>query len=211
MPENKIIFEKSAPGRWGVSLPASDVPEKPLIDAISTKLLRDSPANLPEVTESQVMRHYINLSTKNHHVDKDFYPLGSCTMKYNPKINDAMSALPGFSGIHPNQPEESVQGALHILYECEKMLCKITGMNAATLQPNAGSQGELLGIFLMKKYHKNNGENRKYILVPDTAHGTNFASIVIGGYETRILKSNSRGRVDITDLKSKLNKDVAGS
>ena len=116
MPENKIIFEKSAPGRWGVSLPESDVPEKPLIDTISTKLLRDTPANLPEVTESQVMRHYINLSTKNHHVDKDFYPLGSCTMKYNPKINDAMAVLPGFSGIHPNQPEESVQGALHILY-----------------------------------------------------------------------------------------------
>ena len=210
MPENQIIFEKSAPGRWGVSLPESDVPEKPLKDAISAELLRETPINLPEVTEPQVLRHYVNLSTKNHHVDKDFYPLGSCTMKYNPKINDAMSVLPGFSGIHPNQPEESVQGALHILYEFEKMLCKITGMNAATLQPNAGSQGELLGIFLMTKYHKINGENRKYILVPDTAHGTNFASIVIGGYETSILKSNSRGRVDITDLKSKLNKDVAG-
>jgi len=210
MPENQIIFEKSAPGRWGVSLPASDVPEKPLKDAISAELLRETPINLPEVTEPQVLRHYVNLSTKNHHVDKDFYPLGSCTMKYNPKINDAMSVLPGFSGIHPNQPEESVQGALHILYEFEKMLCKITGMNAATLQPNAGSQGELLGIFLMTKYHKINGENRKYILVPDTAHGTNFASIVIGGYETRILKSDRRGRVDISDLKSKLDKDVAG-
>ena len=209
MPENKIIFEKSSPGRWGVSLPESDVPEKPLIDAISMELLRNTPVNLPEVTEPQVVRHYINLSTKNHHVDKDFYPLGSCTMKYNPKINDAMSALPGFSGIHPNQPEESVQGALHILYELEKMLCKITGMYAATLQPNAGSQGELLGILLMTKYHEINGENRKYILIPETAHGTNFASIVIGGYETSILKSNSRGRVDITDLKSKLNKDVA--
>ncbi len=119
MPENKIIFEKSSPGRLGVSLPESDVPEKPLIDAISAELLRNTPVNLPEVTEPQVVRHYINLSTKNHHVDKDFYPLGSCTMKYNPKINDAMSALPGFAGIHPNQPEESVQGALqNNRYEC---------------------------------------------------------------------------------------------
>ncbi len=207
---NQIIFEKSSHGRWGVSLPASDVPEKPLEDTISKDLLRDTPANLPEVTEPQVVRHYVNLSTKNHHVDKDFYPLGSCTMKYNPKINDAMAALPGLSGIHPNQPDESVQGALHIIYELENMLCKITGMHAATLQPNAGSQGELLGIFLMTKYHGINGNRRKYILVPDTAHGTNFASIVIGGYEPRILKSDHRGRVDISDLKSKLDKDVAG-
>ena len=207
---NKIIFEKSIRGRWGVSLPISDAPEKSFSDTISPDLLRGTSANLPEVTEAQVIRHYVNLSTKNHHVDKDFYPLGSCTMKYNPKINDAMSALPGFSSIHPNQPEESVQGALHIIYELEKMLCKITGMHSVTLQPNAGSQGELLGIFLMKKYHGNNGDKRKYILIPETAHGTNFASIVIGGYETCILKSDKRGRVDILDLKSKLDKNVAG-
>ena len=210
MQENKIIFEKSSPGRCGVSLPTSDVPDKVLTDTISQDLLRDIPANLPEVTESQVVRHYVNLSTKNHHVDKDFYPLGSCTMKYNPKINDAMAMLPGICGIHPNQPEESVQGALHIIFELEEMLCKITGMHAATLQPNAGSQGELLGIFLMKKYHENNGDNRKYILLPQTAHGTNFASVVIGGYETLILQSDDRGRVDIADLKSKLDNNVAG-
>ena len=210
MKENQIIFEKSSPGRWGVSLPESDVPEKKLSDTISPDLLRDTPANLPEVTEPQVMRHYVNLSTLNHHVDKDFYPLGSCTMKYNPKINDAMAVLPGFSGIHPNQPVESVQGALHIIYELERMLCKITGMHSATLQPNAGSQGELLGIFLMTKYHEINGKKRKYILVPETAHGTNFASIVIGGYEPRILQSDDRGRVDISDLKLKLDKEVAG-
>ena len=210
MRRNKIIFEKSSPGRLGVSLPISDVPKKLLTDTISPDLLRDTPVHLPEVTESQVIRHYVNLSIKNHHVDKDFYPLGSCTMKYNPKINDAMSALPGFAGIHPNQLEESVQGALHIIHELEKMLCKITGMYAATLQPNAGSQGELLGIILMKKYHKMKGEKRKYILVPETAHGTNFASIIIGGYETRILKSDTRGRIDISDLKCKLDKNVAG-
>ena len=210
MSENKIIFEKSSPGRWGVSLPTSDVPEKLLSDTISPDLLRGKPANLPEVTEPQVIRHYVNLSIKNHHVDKDFYPLGSCTMKYNPKINDAMSILPGFSNIHPNQPDESIQGALHIQYELEQMLCKITGMYAATLQPNAGSQGELLGILLMMRYHEINGKKRKYILIPDTAHGTNFASIAIGGYETRILKSDHRGRVDILDLQSKLDDNVAG-
>ena len=210
MQKNKIIFEKSLPGRLGVSLPESDVPKVPLVSTISADVLRDTPASLPEVTEAQVIRHYVNLSIKNHHVDKDFYPLGSCTMKYNPKINDAMAVLPGFAGIHPNQPEESVQGALHIFYELEKMLCKITGMHAATLQPNAGSQGELLGILLMSKYHEINGENRKYIIVPDTAHGTNFASIVIGGYETRIVNSDDRGRIDISDLNSKLDQDVAG-
>ena len=210
MMDNKLLFEKSAKGRQGIYLPISDVPEISLSDSISKDLLRSTPANLAEVSEPQVVRHYVNLSTKNHHVDKDFYPLGSCTMKYNPKINDAMATLPEFSGIHPNQPEASVQGALHILYELEKMLCKITGMYSATLQPNAGSQGELLGILLMKKYHKLKGEKRKYILIPDTAHGTNFASVIIGGYETRILKSDDRGRVDLLDLKSKLDKNVAG-
>ena len=131
-------------------------------------------------------------------------------MKYNPKINDKVAQMQGFAGIHPYQPVETVQGALHLLYELEKMLCKITGMSAVTLQPNAGSQGELLGIFLMKKYHDSNNEKRKYILVPDTAHGTNFSSIVIGGFKTRVIQSDRRGRVDINDLKNKLDQNVAG-
>ena len=123
-------------------------------------MLRNNKANLPEVSEPEVIRHYLNLSIKNHHVDKDFYPLGSCTMKYNPKINDKVAQMQGFAGIHPYQPVETVQGALHLLYELEKMLCNITGMSAVTLQPNAGSQGELLGIFLMKKFHDSNNENQ---------------------------------------------------
>ena len=207
---SEVIFEKSVHGRKGFSLPKCDVPEQKLTDNIPNDLLRSVPANLPEVTEPQVLRHFVNLSTKNHHVDKDLYPLGSCTMKYNPKINDAMASLPGLSGIHPDQPEELSQGALHIMYELEQMLCKITGMNAVTLQPSAGSQGELLGIFLMTKYHEKKNGKRKYILIPDTAHGTNFASIVLGGYETRVLKSDARGRVDLDNLKYQLNEDIAG-
>ena len=210
MLDSKVIFEKSVKGRLGMSVPRADVPEIKFSDNISKKLLRNNKANLPEVSEPEIIRHYLNLSIKNHHVDKDFYPLGSCTMKYNPKINDKVAQMQGFAGIHPYQPVETVQGSLHLLYELEKMLCKITGMPAVTLQPNAGSQGELLGIFLMKKYHDSNNEKRKYILVPDTAHGTNFSSIVIGGFSTRVIQSDRRGRVDINDLKNKLDENVAG-
>ncbi len=210
MSDSRVIFEKSVKGRIGVSLPESDVPEIPFTDTISPELLRDKPAELPEVSEPQVVRHYVNLSVKNHHIDRDFYPLGSCTMKYNPKINDALASLPGFANIHPDQPAETVQGALHIMYELEQMLLKISGMSDATLQLCAGSQGEFAGLLIMKKYHEKNGENRKYIIIPETAHGTNPASVVLSGFEPREIKSDKRGRVDIEDLKSKLDKEVAG-
>ena len=210
MSDSRVIFEKSVKGRIGVSLPESDVPEIPFTNTISPELLRDIPAELPEVSEPQVVRHYVNLSVKNHHIDRDFYPLGSCTMKYNPKINDALASLPGFAKIHPNQPVETVQGALHIMYELEQMLLKITGMSNATLQLSAGSQGEFAGILIMKKYHEKNGEKRKYIIIPETAHGTNPASVVLGGFEPREVKSDKRGRVDLEDLKSKLDQEVAG-
>jgi len=210
MSDSKVIFEKSIKGRLGVSLPNRDVPKVNISDNISKNMLRNKKVKLPEVSEPQVIRHYLNLSLKNHHVDKDFYPLGSCTMKYNPKINDKIANSQGFSSIHPNQPEGTVQGALCLLYELEEMLCKITGMSTITLQPNAGSQGELLGVLLMKKYHESNNEKRKYILIPDTAHGTNFSSIAIGGFIPLVIKSDKRGRVDIKDLKNKLNKNVAG-
>ena len=210
MSDSRVIFEKSVKGRIGVSLPESDVPEIPFTDTISPELLRDKPAELPEVSEPQVVRHYVNLSVKNHHIDRDFYPLGSCTMKYNPKINDALASLPGFANIHPDQPAETVQGALHIMYELEQMLLKISGMSDATLQLCAGSQGEFAGLLIMKNYHEKNGENRKYIIIPETAHGTNPASVVLSGFEPREIKSDKRGRVDIEDLKSKLDKEVAG-
>ena len=210
MSDSRVIFEKSVKGRMGVALPKSDVPEISLSDSISPELLRESPAKLPEVSEPQVVRHYVNLSVKNHHVDKDFYPLGSCTMKYNPKINDALASLSGFANIHPHQADEMVQGALHIMFELEQMLLKITGMSEATLQPSAGSQGEFAGILIMKKYHKKNGEKRKYIIIPETAHGTNPASVSLGGFKPREVKSDNRGRVDLEDLKSKLDDEVAG-
>ena len=210
MSDSRVIFEKSVKGRMGVALPKSDVPEISLADSISPELLRKSPAKLPEVSEPQVVRHYVNLSIKNHHVDKDFYPLGSCTMKYNPKINDALASLSGFANIHPHQPAENVQGALHIMFELEQMLLKITGMSEATLQPSAGSQGEFAGILIMKKYHEKNGEKRKYIIIPETAHGTNPASVSLGGFTHREVESDNRGRVDLEDLKSKLDHEVAG-
>ena len=206
----KVIFEKSTKGRIGISLPSLDVPKLNISDNISNKLLRSNTPNLPEVSEPQVVRHYINLSVKNHHVDKDFYPLGSCTMKYNPKINDSLASLPGFKYIHPLQSDLTVQGSLKILYDLEQMLLKITGMSNATLQPSAGSQGEFAGILIMKKFHKKNMEDRKYIIIAETAHGTNPASVILGGFIPREVKSNKQGRVDINDLKSKLDNDVAG-
>ena len=205
-----IIFDKSVKGRMGVKLPVSQVPSVELSKNISSALLREIPAELPEITEPEVVRHFVNLSTKNHHVDKDFYPLGSCTMKYNPKINDVIASMPGFAGLHPDQPEETTQGALQLMYELEQMMKKITGMSRVTLQPSAGSQGEFVGILMMKKYHEKNGENRKYIIIPETAHGTNPASVILGGFKTRQVKSDSRGRVDIEDLKSKVDAEVAG-
>jgi glycine dehydrogenase subunit 2 len=131
-------------------------------------------------------------------------------MKYNPKINDAIASMPGFAGLHPDQPEESVQGALQLMYELEQMMKKVTGMSRVTLQPSAGSQGEFVGILMIKKYHEKNGEDRKYIIIPETAHGTNPASVILGGFKTLQVKSDDRGRVDIEDLKSKVDSDVAG-
>ena len=206
-----IIFDKSVKGRLGVKLPKLDVPSVELSDHIDSSLLRNKSADLPEVTEPQVVRHFVNLSTKNHHVDKNLYPLGSCTMKYNPKINDAIASLSGFSGLHPDQSENSVQGALELMYELEQMLKKITGMARVTLQPSAGSQGEFVGILMIKKYHQLNGDNnKKYIIIPETAHGTNPASVVLGGFKTRKVKSDDRGRVDIDHLKSIVDFDTAG-
>ena len=178
--------------------------------SFSGEELRSNSANLPEVTEPDVVRHYTNLSSKNHHVDKDVYPLGSCTMKYNPKVNDMMAGLPGLSSIHPAQPEETVQGALAIMAGLEEQLKAMTGMERFTLQPTAGSQGELVGVLIMQAYHAKNGDNRKQILIPDTAHGTNPATVAMGGCDVLQVKSDERGRVDLDDLRQKLSPEVAG-
>ncbi len=206
----KLIFDYSSKGKIGVSLPVKSAEEKAIKEYIPETLLRKSDLNLPEVSEPEVVRHFTNLSTMNHHIDKGFYPLGSCTMKYNPKINDKIAGLPGFANIHPLQPEKTIQGALELMYDLEKMLCAITGMHSVTLQPAAGSHGELTGVMVMKKYHESKGEQRKYILVPDSAHGTNPSSAYSANFKTIALKSNERGCIDINDLEEKMTEEVAG-
>ncbi len=206
----KLLFELGREGRKGHILPRCDVPEKPIGEVIPVQHLRENPADLPQVAENEVVRHYTALSTMNHHVDKSFYPLGSCTMKYNPKINEKLAGIPAFSQLHPDQNLSQVQGALQILYELQEYLKSITGMDAVTLQPAAGSQGELVGLLLMQRYHKAKRENRSIILIPDSAHGTNPASAAISGYKIETLKSNNRGVVDLNDLKAKISRDVAG-
>lgn len=206
----KLIFKESKTGKSGYSVSQPDIPEHPLEEFIRSKLLRAGKVNLPEVSEPEVVRHFTNLSVKNHHVDKDFYPLGSCTMKYNPKINEKIASLDGFTGIHPLQSVKSVQGALKVIWELEQMLLKITGMSSATLQPSAGAQGEFIGLLIMKKFHDENGDPRKFILIPETAHGTNPASVVLAGYQIKKIKSDDRGRVDLEHLKNNLNDEIAG-
>lgn len=204
-----LIFEKSRRGCKGYTLPASDVPTEDVAGLIPARFLRAEKADLPEVQENEVVRHFINLSTLNHHVDKGMYPLGSCTMKYNPKVNELTSSLPGLAGIHPLQPGESAQGALKLMYELQEHLREICGMKAVSLQPAAGAHGELCGIFMIRKYHEKHGRARKKVLVPDSAHGTNPASAAIAGYTTVSVKSNEHGLTDLDDLRSKLDEDVA--
>ena len=202
-----LIFEKTSVGRKAVELPSLDVPEKS--DLIPKNMLRNE-LNLPELSEIDVVRHYTELSRRNFGVDTGFYPLGSCTMKYNPKINEDIARLPGFTNIHPLAPQEINQGALQLIYELEKDLCEITGMERFTLQPAAGSHGELTGVMIIKKYFEVKGEKRNKILIPDSAHGTNPASAALCEFEVETIKSNSEGCIDLEDLKEHLNKDVAG-
>ena len=206
----KLLFELSKEGRRGHILPDCDVPEKSIESMIDTKHLRNQSADLPQIAENEVVRHYTALSTMNHHVDKSFYPLGSCTMKYNPKINEKLAAITGFSQLHPDQDPAAVQGALEILYELQEYLKEITGMDAVTLQPAAGSQGELVGLLLMQQYHSAKNENRNIILIPDSAHGTNPASAAIAGYQIKTICSNDKGVIDLDDLKKKISTEVAG-
>jgi len=205
----KLIFELGSEGQYGCNLPESDVPKMNLNDMIPQKYLRNKSARLPKVSEPEVVRHFVNLSTLNHHVDKAFYPLGSCTMKYNPKINEETQDLKGFRSLHPQQPDETTQGALQLLYEMAEYLCEISGLSAVTLQPSAGAHGELTGLMIIRAYHEAKGNKRKYVLIPDSAHGTNPASVSISGYQSMQIKSNESGLVDLEDLKAKLNEDTA--
>ena len=206
----RTLFDKSDPGKTGYILPALDVPKSLLEKHIDKKLLKTTSFNMPQLTEPEVVRHFVNLSVKNHHVDKDFYPLGSCTMKYNPKINDTLASISGFSGMHPEQLDSSAQGSLKLMSLLQEMLLKITGMDSITLQPCAGSQGEFVGILMMKKFHSEKGNLKDHIIIPETAHGTNPASVILAGYKTVEVKTDARGRVDVDDLKSKTNSQTAG-
>ena len=205
MQTEPLIFELSSPGRVGATLPACDVPTTPLPQNTRTSL------NLPEVSEVDVVRHYTRLSQKNYCVDLGMYPLGSCTMKYNPKMNEDAVRLTGFTQIHPYQDPESVQGTLQMLFELQQYLAEISGLPGVTLQPAAGAQGELTGILVIRAYHVARGDAKRLkILVPDSAHGTNPATSSMVGYQVVQVKSDARGNVDLEDLRRVVSDDTAG-
>lgn len=206
---DKLIFERGSSGRKGYTLPPLGIPQKEVTELIPKKYIRRNDCALPEVSENEVMRHFIALSRKNYHVDKGFYPLGSCTMKYNPKVNETVARLDGFAGIHPFQEEEDVQGALELMFHLSNYLCEIVGMQAVSLQSVAGAQGEFTGLMLIRAYHEDNGRPRKKVLLPDAAHGTNPASVTISGYDSIKIRSNEKGLIDLEDLKNKLDEEVA--
>ena len=205
----RLIFERSVPGRRGYHLPPSDTPQHRLDELVPPEQLRNDPPPLPEVAEFDAVRHYTQLSQLNYSVDTHFYPLGSCTMKYNPKLNERIAALPGFAWLHPLQPAAQVQGMLQLLYELEQLLCAITGMAAFTLQPAAGAQGELTGLKIIAAYHRCKRRTRSTILIPDSAHGTNPASAALSGFKAVQLASGRDGLIDLQELRGKLTKDVA--
>ncbi|MHB1416046.1 MAG: aminomethyl-transferring glycine dehydrogenase subunit GcvPB [Chloroflexota bacterium] len=203
------IFELSQAGRTSGPVGAADVPERDVRDLLPAGELREG-LSLPEVTEVEVTRHFTHLSRLNYAVDVGFYPLGSCTMKYNPKVNEEVAGLPGFAAIHPYQAEATVQGALQLLWELQGYLAEIGGMDATTLQPAAGAQGELTGMLIVRAYHRDRGDDRRrVVLVPDSAHGTNPASAAMVGYSVTTVKSNRQGDVDLADLRAKMNDGVA--
>jgi glycine dehydrogenase subunit 2 len=202
----KVIYDKSSPGRRGVRFPASDVP---LAELPKEFLRKDLP--LPELSELEVIRHFTKLSQLNHGVDIGFYPLGSCTMKYNPKVNEKAARLVGFANVHPLQPEETVQGALHLMYQLQSWLAEIGGYAGVTLQPAAGAHGELAGVLIIRKYHKHNNQpQRTKILIPDSAHGTNPATSAMSGLDVVQVPSDERGNVDIDALKAECDETLAG-
>lgn len=204
-----LIFEKSSPGRRCFVPPACDVPEKPITNLLPQKMLRKREIQLPEVSEIDVVRHFTRLSQKNFCIDTNFYPLGSCTMKYNPKINEDAARLEGFTKLHPYQPVEQCQGILELLYTLEQMLVTISGMKAFTLQPAAGAHGELTGMMIIRAYLDKQGEKRHKIIIPDSAHGTNPASAALCGYEVESIRSNPAGLIDVNKLKTAFDRNTA--
>src|SRR5438876_6901210 len=202
-----LIFEKSSPGKRAFELPPLDVPKAEPAKVLGAPHLREDIEGFPEVSEIEVLRHFTRLSTWNHAIDLGMYPLGSCTMKYNPRVNEFVARLEGIATEHPYQPQELSQGCLRILRLLEQCLLEITGMDAITLQPAAGAQGELTGLLLIRAYLQKQGNPRKRVLIPDSAHGTNPATAVIAGYEVANIKSGAQGQVDIEGLRKMVNED----
>ena len=205
-----LIFEKDTPGAAGYRLPPMEVPRKDPAALLPAASRRQIPAHLPAVNEPEVVRHYINLSSLNHHVDKALYPLGSCTMKYNPKINEELSGRPDLAGLHPLAPAESCQGMLELLWDFSRELAEVVGMDEISLHPAAGAQGELLGIKLVRAYHRAKKNVKTTILIPDSAHGTNPATVRMVGYEVEEVASGPDGRLDLNRLRSRVGPHVAG-
>ena len=200
----QLLFELSKSGRRGTRWPASDVPQRSPSDVLPAMALAERPPPLPELTEPDVIRHFTNLSTLNMSVDTHFYPLGSCTMKHNPKRNERLAGLPGMLDLHPYQPPETIQGLLELLHSLQEMLGEISGLPAVSLQPAAGAHGELAALMVAAAYFGDLGERRTKVLTPDSAHGTNPASARMAGFDTVTIKSNARGLVDLDDLRAKL-------
>jgi glycine dehydrogenase subunit 2 len=204
----KLIFEKSQPGRRGGSLSNRGLP----VPEIPADLRRAEPPRLPELAEPEVLRHFTKLSTRNFGIDTGFYPLGSCTMKYNPRINERLVMLPGFRDLHPLQDEDGAQGALELMWRLQRTLIEVSGLHACSLQPAAGSQGELTGLLLMRAYFddRGEGEKRDTVITADTAHGTNPASVTMAGYKLRKVETDARGNLDLDDLRTKVDEHTAG-
>jgi glycine dehydrogenase subunit 2 len=204
----KLIFERSQEGRRGGETPRPDLPPA----EVPNELRRSEPPRLPELSEPEILRHFTALSNRNFGIDTGFYPLGSCTMKYNPRVNERVVALPGFAHLHPLQEEDGAQGALELMWRLQEILAEVTGLDGVSLQPAAGSQGEVTGLMLMHAYFADRGEDeqRRKIVIPDTAHGTNPASVTMAGYELTNVKTDARGNIDVEDLRGKVDEHTAG-
>jgi len=203
------IFEQSSEGRRAFTPPATDVPEVAVEELLPASQVRERPAQLPEVSEPELVRHYVTLSSKNFHLDQGFYPLGSCTMKHNPKLHERVAALPGHARLHPLQDPQYAQGALELMWRLQNALGEIAGLPHVSLQPSAGSHGELAGLLLTRAYHEERGEHKTKVLTPDTAHGTNPATVTMAGYEPVKVGTAPDGGVDLDDLRAKTTDDVA--
>ncbi len=204
------IYEKSKPGRRAFTPPELDVPERPIDELLPAALRRGAPAELPEISEPEIVRHFNRLSKRNFDLDTGFYPLGSCTMKHNPKLHERVAALPGHARLHPNQTPDRAQGALELMWRLQEALGEVAGLPHVSLQPSAGSHGELAGVLLARAYHEDRGDDRRMtVLTPDTAHGTNPATVTMAGYEVVKVGTSARGGVDVDDLRAKADDRVA--